>query len=157
MPAKRIPCEAVDFRLKHRPGCRQGGRTCRSERVGPTFGFCVEICIVIAMTVFAAAPHAVSVTEAATRGVSSLVRAAEHGEDVVVERHGKAVAAIVSMAHLEEISRLEHDLRESVLLLARVATDTGARTDLDAAIEALGLDRAELEADLADDLAAGRE
>ncbi|MGO1972582.1 MAG: type II toxin-antitoxin system Phd/YefM family antitoxin [Propionibacteriaceae bacterium] len=109
------------------------------------------------MALFAAVPHAVSVTEAATRGVSSLVRAAEHGEDVVVERHGKAVAAIVSMAHLEEISRLEQDLRESVLLLARMATDSGARTDLDAAIETYGLDRAELEAELAADLAAGRE
>lgn len=109
------------------------------------------------MAVFAAVPHAVSVTEAATRGVSSLVRSAEHGDDVVVERHGKAVAAIVSMAHLEEINRLEEDLRDSVLLLARVATDDGARSDLDTAIEALGLDRAELEAELADDLAAGRE
>lgn len=86
-----------------------------------------------------------------------MVRAAEHGEDVVVERHGKAVAAIVSMAHLEEINRLEQDLRESVLLLARLATDSSARTDLDTAIKAFGLDRAELEAELADDLAAGRE
>lgn len=109
------------------------------------------------MTVFAAVPHIVSVTEAATRGVSSLVRAAEYGEDVVVERHGRAVAAIVSMAHLEDISRLEHDLRESVLLLARLATDTGGRTDLNTAIEAFGLDRTVLEAELADDLAAGRE
>ena len=102
-------------------------------------------------------PACLTLTEAATRGVSSLVRSAEHGEDVVVECHGKAVAAIVSMAHLAEISRLEHDLRVSVLLLARVATDSGTRTDLDTAIEAFGLDRAELEAELADDLAAGRE
>ncbi|MFW6599095.1 hypothetical protein ACQBAU_01295 [Propionibacteriaceae bacterium Y2011] len=69
----------------------------------------------------------------------------------MVERHGKAVAAVVGMAHLEEIRRLEQDLRESVLLLARVATDSGARTDLDTAIEALGLNRGELEAELADD------
>ena len=109
------------------------------------------------MTVFATSPHVVSVTEAASRGVSNFVRSAEHGEDVVVERHGKAVAAVVSMSHLEEISRLERDLRESVLLLARVATDSGARTDLDTVIDAFGLDRAELEAELADDLAAGRE
>lgn len=109
------------------------------------------------MTAFASAPHAISVTEAATRGVPSLVRSAEHGEDIVVERHGKAVAAIVSMAHLEELSRLEHDLRESVLLLARMATDSGMRTELDTAIAAFGLDRAELEAELADDLASGRE
>lgn len=124
---------------------------------GESLVVCAEIYVVIGMTVFASAPHAVSVTEAATRGVSSLVRSAERGEDVVIERHGKAVAAIVSMTHLAEISRFEHDLRESVLLLARVATDGGVRTDLDTAMEAFGLSRAELEAELADDLVAGRE
>lgn len=104
-----------------------------------------------------APPHAVSVTEAATRGVSKLVRDAERGEDVVVERHGKAVAAVVSMRHLDEIRRLENDLHDSVLLLARVATDTGVRTDLDEAFTSFGFDRAELEAELDADLAAGRE
>jgi hypothetical protein len=44
-----------------------------------------------------------------------------------------------------------------VLLLARVATDTGVRTDLDDAISAFGFDRSELEAELDADLAAGRE
>lgn len=67
------------------------------------------------MTTFAGSPHTVSVTEAASRGVSNLVRAAEHGEDIVVERRGKAVAAIVSMSHLEELWRLEGDLHDGVL------------------------------------------
>lgn len=102
-------------------------------------------------------PHAVSVTEAAARGVPKLVRAAEHGEDLVVERHGKAVAAVVSMQHLNQIQRLEQDLHDGVLLLARLATDTGARTELDEAITTLGFDRTELEAELEADLAAGRE
>lgn len=102
-------------------------------------------------------PHAVSVTEAASRGVPKLVRDAERGEDVVVERHGKAVAAVVSMHRLDQIKRLEKDLHDSVLLLARVATDAGARTDLGDAIAAFGFDRAELEAELDADLAAGRE
>jgi len=102
-------------------------------------------------------PHAVSVTEAASRGVSKLVRDAERGEDVVVERHGKAVAAVVSMRHLDQIKRLENDLHDSVLLLARAATDTGARTDLNDAIAAFGFDRAELETEIDADLAAGRE
>lgn len=109
------------------------------------------------MTSLAANPHTISVTEAAARGVSSLVRSAEHGEDIVVERHGRAVAAVVSMTHLEEISRLERDLRESVLLLARMATDSGTRTDLNTVINAFGLSRAELEAELDDDLTTGRE
>lgn len=102
-------------------------------------------------------PRSISVTEAATRGVSRLVRDAEHGDDLVVERHGKAVAAVVSMRHLEEIRDLESDLHDAVLLLARVATDTGERTDLSSAITDLGFDRTDLEAELAADLAAGRE
>lgn len=81
--------------------------------------------------------------------------AAERGEDLVVERHGKAVAAVVSMAHLESIEELESDLRESVLLLSRLVTDTGDRTDLDQVISAFGLDRAELEAELEADLTSG--
>ncbi|WP_163542012.1 type II toxin-antitoxin system Phd/YefM family antitoxin [Occultella kanbiaonis] len=109
------------------------------------------------MSTPARAPHVVSVTEAATRGVPRLVRAAEQGQDVVVERHGKAVAAMISMHHLNEIQRLESDLRESVLILARLATDDGTRTELDDAIEALGFDRSELEAELDADLEAGRE
>lgn len=109
------------------------------------------------MSIIASTPHVVSVSDAASRGVPGLVRAAEQGEDVVVERHGKAVAAIVSIARLSRIQRLESDLRDSVLILARLATDNGARTSLDDAIAGFGLDRAELEAELDDDLAAGRE
>ena len=101
-------------------------------------------------------PHAVSVTEAASRGVPRLVRDAEMGEDVVVERRGRAVAAVVSMRHLEEIRRLESDLHDAVLLLARLATDTGARTALDTVISDFGFDRAELEAELDAELASGQ-
>ena len=102
-------------------------------------------------------PRVVSVTAAASRGISSLVRSAEQGEDLIVERHGKAVAAIISTAHLEELERLQQDLRDSVLLLSRLATDSGERTDLDEAISSLGFDRDELEEELKADLAAGRE
>ena len=58
-------------------------------------------------------PHPVSVTEAAARGVSKLVRDAEAGDDVVVERHGRAVAAVVGMRRLAQIQRLEADLHDS--------------------------------------------
>lgn len=74
----------------------------------------------------------------------------------MVERRGKAVAALVSMRHLDELRRLEADLRETALLLSRAATDTGRRTGLDEAISAFGFDRAELEDELDADLAAGR-
>jgi prevent-host-death family protein len=98
-----------------------------------------------------------SVSDAATRGVSGLVKDAEHGEDVIVARHGRPVAAVVSMARLEQLRSLESELRDIALVLARAATDTGARTDLDEAILAFGFDRADLETELAADLAAGRD
>jgi antitoxin (DNA-binding transcriptional repressor) of toxin-antitoxin stability system len=101
-------------------------------------------------------PHVVSVTDAARSGLPKLPRDVDSGEDVVVERHGKAVAAVVSMRHLEEIRRLEVDLRETALLLSRAATDNGHRTGLDEVLTAFGFDRAELEAELDADLAAGR-
>ncbi len=107
------------------------------------------------MTVLDPHAHVVSVTDAAKSGLPKLLRDAENGADVIVERHGRAVAAVVSMRHLEEIQRLETDLRETALLLSRAATDTGHRTGLDEVLSALGLDRAELEAELDDDLAAG--
>lgn len=114
--------------------------------------FCVEICIVRVMTVMIG-ERSMSVTTASNRGVSGLVRDAESGANIVVERHGQAVAAIVSVRRLRELSALEADLRSAALVLARAATDTGQRTDLDDAIGALGFDRAELEAELDAELA----
>jgi prevent-host-death family protein len=111
------------------------------------------------MTIFADAhpERTLSVTAAAGRGVAGLVKDAEHGEDIIVERHGHAVAAVVSIDHLDELRRLRSDLTSAALILARELTDTGRRTSLDDAIAAFGLDRAELEAELAADHAAGRE
>lgn len=101
-------------------------------------------------------PETVSVTEAAERGVSAIVRAAGEGHDIVVERHGHAVAAVVSMRRLDELAELEADVRSALLVITRLATDDGRRTDLDDVIAAFGFDRAELEAELDADLAAGR-
>lgn len=99
------------------------------------------------MTVLAG-EHSMSVTAAHSRGVSGLLKDAESGSDIVVERHGRPVAAILSVRRLSELSALEADLRSAALVLSRAATDTGERTELDAAIVALGFDRAELEAEL---------
>jgi prevent-host-death family protein len=98
----------------------------------------------------------VSVTEAASRGVAGLIKEAEAGEDVIVARRGRPVAAVVSMRRLTQLRDLERDLRDVALILARVATDSGRRTDLDTAITAFGFDRAELEAELDEDRTAGR-
>ncbi|MGL5864815.1 MAG: type II toxin-antitoxin system prevent-host-death family antitoxin [Dermatophilaceae bacterium] len=99
----------------------------------------------------------ISVTAATARGVAGLVKDAERGEDIIVERHGRAVAAVVSMEHFDELHRLRADLVAASLILARELSDTGNRTDLDDAIVALGFDRAELEAELTADIAADRE
>lgn len=111
------------------------------------------------MTIFADVhpERTLSVTAATGRGVAGLVKDAERGEDIIVERHGRAVAAVISVEHFEELHRLRTDLTAAALVLARELTDTGDRTDLNDAIAAFGFDRAELEAELDADIAAGRE
>lgn len=100
--------------------------------------------------------HPISVTEASARGVAGLIKDAEAGADVVVSRHGRPVAAVVSTRQLDRLRELESDLRDAALVVVRAATDTGVRISLDDALTAFGFDRAELEAELAADLAAGR-
>lgn len=96
-------------------------------------------------------------TAATGRGVAGLVKDAEGGEDIIVERHGRPVAAVISVEHFEELHRLRADLTDAALVLARELSDSGNRTDLDNVIAGFGFDRAELEAELDADLAAGRE
>lgn len=111
------------------------------------------------MTIFADLHHerTLSVTEASSRGVAGLVKDAERGEGIIVERHGRAVAAVISVEQFDELHRVRADLIAASLVLARELSDTGSRTDLDDAIAAFGFDRAELEAELDADLATGRE
>lgn len=101
--------------------------------------------------------HTLSVTDAAAKGVSGLVREVERGEDVIVARHGHPVAAVIGMRRVHELRTLEADLRDLALVLTRAAADTGARTDLDDAIGMFGFTREQLEAENAADVAAGRE
>lgn len=98
-----------------------------------------------------------SVSEASSRGVAGLVKDSEAGTDTVVERHGRPVAAVVSIQHFGELRELEHDLRSAALVLSRAATDTGHRRDLDEVIAAFGFTRDELQQERRDDAAAGRE
>lgn len=98
-----------------------------------------------------------SVTDAASRGVAGLVKDAERGDGIVVSRHGTPVAAVLSTRQLDALRDLESNLQDAALILARAATDSGVRGSLDEAMNAFGFDRAELEAEIAADLAAGRE
>jgi prevent-host-death family protein len=109
-----------------------------------------------AMDLMERARH-VSVTEASAQGVSGLIREASTVGDLVVTRHGQPVVAVVSAQRLDDLGRLEEQLRDAALALVRVATDSGARTSLDDAIAAFGFNRDELEAELKADLAAGRQ
>lgn len=78
--------------------------------------------------------------------------AAESGEDIALARHGRVVAEIVSAEEMKELRRDRDILRDAALVMARFATDSGVRTDLDQVMEAFGVDRAELEAELETDL-----
>ena len=79
-----------------------------------------------------------SVTEASRRGVARLVADAAHGDEVVVERHGAAVAAVVAYERYTELTRLRDDLRDLALVLGRAAGDDGERHALDDVVDAFG-------------------
>ena len=72
-----------------------------------------------------------SVTAASARGVARLVADAADGEEVVVTRHHRAVAAVVGIEHLRELDELAADLRDLALVIARMADDDGRRVPLD--------------------------
>lgn len=108
------------------------------------------------MSLPTAPTRVLSVTEASSRGVAGLVKDSEHGTDTVVERHGRPVAAVVSMEHFSDLRELEQDLRSAALVLSRAATDSGHRTDLDDVIASFGFSREELQQERLDDAAAAR-
>ena len=80
----------------------------------------------------------VSVTEASRRGVARLVADAAHGTEVVVERHGEPLAAVVAYERYTELLQLRADLRDLALVLGRGADDDGSRHALDDVVDAFG-------------------
>ena len=50
----------------------------------------------------------------------------DRGDDIVVEPHGKAIAALVDMRHLDEQRRLEADLRETAFICRAAPTPVTA-------------------------------
>lgn len=95
-------------------------------------------------------------TDAAARGVSALASAAAEGHPTLLTRHNRPVAAVVSADRIESLAALERDVLSAALVLSRYLTDDGARHGLDEVIEKFGFTRSELEAELDDDIAAGR-
>ncbi len=101
--------------------------------------------------------YALSITDASARGVSSLVRDAEIGGVVVLERRHEPVAAVIGVQRLEMLRDAARDLRDLGIVLTRAATDDGVRHTLSDVFGRFGLDRAVLEAELDEDLATGLE
>ena len=97
-----------------------------------------------------------TVTQATERGVSAILRQARDGQDLIVEKHGVPVAAVVGISRFEELDELEQDLRSAALVLARLASEDGKRSTLDEVIASFGLDREILEAELESELFAGK-
>lgn len=91
-------------------------------------------------------------SEASARGVSSLAREAEQGNQIGLLRHGRRVAEVISTADFEHLHQENDELREAVLVMARYFTDSGVRTNLDTAIEYFGFSRDELVAELDEEL-----
>lgn len=89
-----------------------------------------------------------SITEASRAGVSALVTSAIDGGEVALSRHGRVVAQVVSAAELADLRHSQDTLRDAALVMARFATDDGARTELDSALESFGFTRSELEREL---------
>ena len=89
-----------------------------------------------------------SITDANHVGISGLVSSAESGQVVTLSRHGKPVAEIVSREEMNLLRRDRETLRDVVLIMTRMVTDSGNRTELDDAMKAFGINRDELESEI---------
>ena len=89
----------------------------------------------------------ISVSEANKIGISGLVKAAEQGEQRVVIRNGKPVAAVVSIESLQRAEELEERLLDVSLALTRLLTADHRRHSLDDVLDRFGFTREELAGD----------
>ena len=89
----------------------------------------------------------ISVSEANKIGISGLVKAAEQGEQRVVIRNGKPVAAVVSIESLQRAEELEERLLDVSLALTRLLTADSRRHSLDDVLDRFGFTREELAGD----------
>ena len=89
-----------------------------------------------------------SITDANRVGISGLVSSAESGRMVTLSRHGKPVAEIVSREEMDLLRRDRETLRDVVLVMTRMVTGSGNRTELDDAMETFGINRDELESEI---------
>ena len=89
----------------------------------------------------------ISVSDANKLGVSALVKAAEDGEQRILMRNSKPVAAVVSIDALERSEELEERLLDVSLALTRLLTAGERRHSLDDVLDRFGFTREELTED----------
>lgn len=89
----------------------------------------------------------ISVTEAGKLGVSALVKVVEGGEQRVLMRNNKPVAAVFGIEALERIEELEERLLDVSLALTRLLTTSERRHALDDVLDRFGFTREDLEED----------
>lgn len=85
----------------------------------------------------------ISVTEASRMGVSRLVSDAATGHTRIVMCRNEPTAVVTSMDEYDRYMRLEEmeqDIRLFALAVVRMATDSGARHDLDDVAREFGVD-----------------
>ena len=97
---------------------------------------------------------AYSVSEASSLGVSGIVKTVDELDtDVVIEKHGKRVAKVISYEHAEALEALEEDLRLAALALSRSFAPKTSDLSIKDLAEELGFDFDELVAEVDTEMA----
>lgn len=82
-----------------------------------------------------------SVTEATALGVSGIIKALdEHECPVILEKHGKPVAKLISIEEAQALEELEEDLRLAALALSRSVPPPVSNISLRDLAEEFGFD-----------------
>ena len=89
----------------------------------------------------------ISVTDAGKMGISALVKVAERGEQRVLLKNNKPVAALVGIEALERAEELEERLLDVSLALTRLLVTDERRHSLDDVLDRFGFTREDIEAD----------
>lgn len=89
----------------------------------------------------------ISVTDAGKVGISGLVKVAERGEQRVLMKNNKPVAAVVGIDTLERNEELEERLSDVSLALTRLLTTSERRHSLEDALGRFGFTRGDLDED----------
>lgn len=87
----------------------------------------------------------VSISEANKLGISKLVAAAERGEQRVLIKNNKPVAAVVGIGTLERNEELEERLLDVSLAVTRLLTTSERRHSLDDVLDRFGFTREDIE------------